>query len=79
MDALEIFNFYYVHDISQKPVSLHNAYISYGHNFSIGSQNSTFENTRKVTISIELLLEIFKAMVWMLLKAVCPSDFFGGK
>ena len=33
------------------------------------SQNSTFENTRKVTISIELLVEIFKAQT---LAKVCP-------
>ena len=38
------------------------------------SQNSTFENTRKVTISIELLVEIFKAQT-LAMVCHCPRIF----
>ena len=36
-DVLKNFNFHYIQDYSQKSVSFHNVYISYGHNFSMGS------------------------------------------
>ena len=45
------------------------------------SQNSTFENMRKVAISIELLVEIFKAqtlaMVYHCTKIFVPLNFEG--
>ena len=46
------------------------------------SQNIRYQDTRKVTISIELPVEIFKAqtltMVWPLCKDICFSEFWRG-
>ena len=72
MDVLKNSIFHYVHDVSQNQFHFKMCtfctlqlqhrikYWNYILEFQ-SSQNSTFENTRKVTISIELLVEIFKA------------------